>query len=164
MSSESAFCPSCDGQIPPWRVTADAIVELRDKHGSNLGIVLIERLNPPPGWAIPGGFLDPGEDLEDCARREALEETGLSVELSGLLGVYSAPGRDPRGLTVTAVYVATATGEPVAMDDAKSVMIVDPAKPPTPMAFDHDLILEHYRSWKRGQRDLGDLVGAKSAP
>ncbi len=160
MSSESAFCPSCEGQIPPWRVTADAIIELRDETGASRGIVLIERLNPPPGWAIPGGFLDPGEDLETCAIREALEETGLSVELDGLLGVYSAPGRDPRGLTVTAVYVATATGEPAAMDDAKAVTITDPANPPTPMAFDHDLILEHYKAWRRGERALGALVRA----
>lgn len=156
--SAGSICAQCEGQIPPRRATADALIELFDDAGQFQGIVLIERLNPPPGWAIPGGFLDPDEDMEQCAVREAREETCLDVELVGLLGLYSAPGRDPRGLTVTGVYIARATGSPRADDDAASVAVVSPDAPPSPMAFDHNAILEHYRQWKRGERKLGSLL------
>ena len=124
---------------PP--VAADVIIELADRPGRP--IVLIERRNPPHGFALPGGFVDLGETVEDAARREAREETGLDVELAGLLGVYSDPGRDPRGHTVSVVFVAQARGEPVAGDDAARIAVVDPASPP-PLAFDHARIIADY--------------------
>ena len=97
-SDGPSYCRHCNAQIPPRTATADALIELYDDAGSYRGIVLIDRANPPTGWAIPGGFLDPDEDMARCACREAAEETGLQVELIGLLGIYSAPGRDPRAL------------------------------------------------------------------
>jgi len=105
-------------QCPP--VAADVIAEIGDK------IVLIERKNFPLGWAIPGGFVDFGETVEQAAMREAHEEISLEVEIRALLGVYSRPDRDPRGQTITIVYVARASGTARAADDAKTVEIVCP--------------------------------------
>jgi 8-oxo-dGTP diphosphatase len=122
-------------------VAADVIIELVDRPGRP--IVLIERRNPPAGHALPGGFIDVGETVEDAARREAREETGLDVQLRGLLGVYSDPGRDPRGHTITIVYVGEASGEPAAGDDAAAIVVADPEAPP-PLAFDHERILRDY--------------------
>lgn len=154
-SMQTEFCDHCNGQVPARRATADALIELFDDSGAYRGIVLIERRNPPPGWAIPGGFLDPDEDLATCAIREAREETSLDVELTGLLGIYSAPGRDPRGLTVTAVYVARATGEPVADDDAAAVGVFSLDDLPDELAFDHRDVLGDYREYREGRRVLG---------
>jgi 8-oxo-dGTP diphosphatase len=123
-------------QCPP--IAADIIAEIGNK------IVLIERKNFPPGWAIPGGFVDFGETVEQAAIREAREEISLAVEIRALLGVYSRPGRDPRGQTITVVYVARATGTPRADDDAKTVDLFDPRTPPVPLAFDHAEILADY--------------------
>jgi 8-oxo-dGTP diphosphatase len=111
--------------------------------------VLVERRHPPPGYALPGGFVDVGETTEEAARREALEETGLSVELGPLLGVYSDPGRDPRGHTVSVVYVAFAHGDPRAGDDAANVLVTRPDALPT-LAFDHATILADYVAGHRG--------------
>lgn len=127
-------------------LAADAIIELVDLPGKP--IVLIERKNPPPGWAIPGGFVDIGESVPDAAVREAREETSMEVELQCLLGCYSDPGRDPRGHTVSMIYVATAHGEPVATDDAASVGIFDPADINVPLAFDHEQILRDYLQYR----------------
>lgn len=107
-------------------------------------ILLIERRNPPHGFALPGGFVDIGESLEQAAVREALEETSMQVTLRTLLGCYSNPGRDPRGHTVSAVYVASGNGEPMARDDAKALQLIDPHGPPEPLVFDHALILQDY--------------------
>ncbi len=126
-------------------LAVDIIIALTDRPGRP--IVLIERRNPPPGWALPGGFVDVGEPLEAAAVREAKEETCLDVTLRALLGCYSDPRRDPRGHTVSAVYVAEAVGEPRAADDARHLVLVDPAAPGRPLAFDHDLILADYRHW-----------------
>jgi len=130
---------------PP--VAADVVIELVDRPGRP--IVLIERRYPPPGWALPGGFVELGETVEAAAVREAREETGLEVELTALLGVYSDPARDPRGHTIGIVYVGRARGAPCAADDAQAVAIVDPAAPP-PLAFDHARILADYRARARG--------------
>ncbi|MFV8834848.1 NUDIX hydrolase [Aquisalimonas sp.] len=130
-------------QTPP--LAADCIIRL---DGDPCRIVLIERANPPRGRALPGGFVDPGEAVESAACREALEETGLVVRLVCLLGVYSHPDRDPRGHTVSCVYIADARGDPVADDDAAAVHVVDVGAP-GPLVFDHAMILEDYRCWLR---------------
>ena len=106
-------------------------------------IVLIERKYPPYGWALPGGFVDVGEGLDAAAVREAKEETSLDVQLEALLGCYSDPGRDSRGHTVSAVYLATARGEPRAQDDAKHLACYAPEVCPE-LVFDHELIIRDY--------------------
>jgi 8-oxo-dGTP diphosphatase len=121
---------------PP--IAADVIIEIGDK------IVLIERRNFPFGWAIPGGFVEIGERVEDAAVREAREETSLEVGLRALLGIYSRPDRDPRGHTISVVYVGRAHGEPRADDDAKAARLFSPEAPPAPLAFDHAAILADY--------------------
>jgi len=125
--------------------TVDIIIELND------GVVLIERKNPPYGWALPGGFVDYGESVEAAARREALEETSLDVKLTTQLHVYSDPKRDERLHTVTTVFVAEARGvaEPVAGDDAKRAAVFKEENLPAPLAFDHEKILRDYFRWKR---------------
>ncbi len=118
--------------------TVDIIIEVES------GIVLIERKNPPHGWAIPGGFVDYGETVEAAAVREAKEETGLDVQLTGLLGVYSDPSRDPRHHTISTVFVAAATGQPVADDDAADAGVFTEDTLPADIAFDHRKILADY--------------------
>ncbi|MGB5260732.1 MAG: NUDIX hydrolase [Gammaproteobacteria bacterium] len=131
-------------------IAVDTIIELIDRPGRP--IVLIERKNPPYGWAIPGGFVDVGETLEAAAVREAREETSLDVTLRCLLGIYSDPARDPRGHTVTPVYIAEARGEPCAADDAASLELFDPHHCPA-LAFDHNVIIVDYIGYReRGER------------
>lgn len=127
-------------------LAVDVVIELVDRPGRP--IVLIRRDRPPAGHALPGGFVDVGETVEQAAEREAREETGLDVRLGSLLGVYSDPGRDPRGHTVSIVYVATADGTPMAGDDAAAILVADPEAAP-PLAFDHDRILGDYMIWRR---------------
>lgn len=122
-------------------LAVDIIIEPVDTSGR---IILIERLNPPHGFALPGGFVDIGESLEQAAVREALEETSMQVTLKALLGCYSNPRRDSRGHTVSAVYVAEGRGKPEARDDARALQLIDPIHPPEPLAFDHALILQDY--------------------
>mgnify|MGYP002713189352 CR=1 FL=1 len=120
------------------------------------GLVLIERKNEPHGMALPGGFVDEGETVENAAVREAMEETSLSVVLDDLFYVYSDPSRDPRKHTISIVFLASATGNPVAGDDAKSVLTVDEqsARKHT-LVFDHGTILEDYfRFMQTGSRPL----------
>lgn len=127
-------------------LAVDVIIEMIDR--PERPIVLIERRNPPSGWALPGGFVDVGETLEQAAVREALEETCLDVKLTKLLGCYSDPSRDPRGHTVSAVYIGEACGTPRAEDDAKSVRLYDVNQLPTNLAFDHAKILADYHADK----------------
>lgn len=127
-------------------LAADIIIRLQ---GRPEEVVLIERRNPPFGLAIPGGFVDIGERVEVAAVREAAEEVSLQVELECLLGIYSDPDRDPRGHTVTAVYVASAHGVPRAADDAKSVVVINPADTSLELAFDHRLVLDDYIRWHK---------------
>ena len=126
---------------PP--IAADMIAEVGDR------IVFIERKNFPPGWAFPGGFVEIGETVEQAAVREALEETSLEVEPRALLGVYSRPDRDPRGQTISVVYVGRAKGTPRARDDAKEIGLFTLDAPPTPLAFDHAEILHDYLHFLR---------------
>ena len=127
-------------------LTVDIIVELIDRQ--ERPIVLIERRNAPYGWALPGGFVDQGERVETAAMREAQEEISLEVRLTTLLGVYSHPSRDPRGHTVSVVFVAEAQGQPRAADDAKSISICDLDGLPRPLAFDHDRIIADFRRFR----------------
>lgn len=108
------------------------------------GIILIKRKNPPYGWAIPGGFVDYGESLEDAAKREAKEETSLNVELIKQFHTYSDPKRDKRFHTISTVYIAKAKGEPKAADDAAEFGVFKEDNLPEPIVFDHKEILKDY--------------------
>jgi 8-oxo-dGTP diphosphatase len=128
------------------RPTVDVVIE------TSGGIVLVRRKNPPPGWALPGGFVDGGESVADAARREAKEETGLDVELTELLGVYSDPRRDPRGFyTISTVFIARASGTPRGGDDAAEARVFPPDATPPDIAFDHPTILDDYRRYRAGK-------------
>lgn len=129
------------------KLTVDIIIELIDQPGRP--ILLIERKNPPHGWALPGGFVDVGESLEQAAVREAAEEISLPVVLTTLLGCYSDPDRDPRMHTASAVYIAEASGTPRAADDAANVQSFPPDALPAELAFDHDVILADYRNYRQ---------------
>lgn len=122
--------------------TVDIIIELIDR--PHRPIVLIERKNPPYGWAIPGGFVDYGEPVEVAAQREAEEEVCLKVELLEQFYVYSDPKRDPRQHTLSVVFLAAATGEPAAADDAKNIGIFESWNQPSNLCFDHAQILKDY--------------------
>ncbi len=152
-------CPQCGGPVTRYRnplPTVDIIIELA-AGGAHGEIILIQRANEPRGWALPGGFVDYGESVEQAARREALEETGLRVDLLALLGVYSRPGRDPRFHTQTTVFAGRATGAPVPGSDAAGLSLFGLDDLPRPMCFDHGLILEHYRQWRARKRPAAPI-------
>jgi len=123
-------------------LTVDIIIEVAG------GIVLIERKNPPPGWALPGGFVDVGESLAHAAVREAREETSLEVTLTEQFFAYSDPTRDPRGATASVVFLGRASGTPRAEDDAKNIGVYALDRLPA-LAFDHGQILDDYRRYKK---------------
>jgi ADP-ribose pyrophosphatase YjhB (NUDIX family) len=131
--------------------TVDIIIEMKDA-GGHEGIVLIERKNPPYGWALPGGFVDYGESLEEAAVREAKEETSLDIELVRQFHTYSDPRRDPRGHTATTVFIAKASGEPLARDDARAIGVFARDEVRFPLAFDHRKILDDYFASKKETR------------
>jgi 8-oxo-dGTP diphosphatase len=126
--------------------TVDVIIEVEG------GIVLIERKNPPHGWALPGGFVDEGESVAAAAAREALEETGLEVTLAEQFFCYSDPARDPRKHTISVVYLASAPGRPTAADDAAQAGIFPLDGLPTPLAFDHGQIIQDYVEYRSSGR------------
>ena len=112
-------------------LTVDIIIEI------NNGIILIERANPPYGWALPGGFVNYGESIESAAIREAKEETSLEIKLKEQFQTYSEPDRDPRHHSVTTVFIASGIGVPRAEDDAKRLGIFTKNTLPRPIAFNH---------------------------
>lgn len=126
------------------RLAVDLIIQVEGDR-----IVLIRRRNPPSGWALPGGFVEYGESLEAAAVREAKEETGLDIEVIRQLHTYSDPSRDPRGHTVSTVFIARAEGTPQAGDDAGDVRTVRATEPPSPLAFDHEKILADYLAFRQ---------------
>ena len=130
-------------------LTVDAIIEIQN------GIVLIERKYPPSGWAIPGGFVDPGESLLEAVKREAKEETNLDIEVIDLFHIYSKPWRDPRGDTVSAVYYCKATGIPKGGDDAAEAVVFTENNLPSSIAFDHREILQQFFNWKKTGKKPG---------
>ena len=126
-------------------LTTDGIVEIYDNSENFIGIVLIQRKNTPLGLALPGGFVDIGESVENAVVREMKEEISLDVEIKELFGVYSDPSRDKRFHTVSIVYVCKAYGTPLGADDAKEAMLVrveDIAL--NKLVFDHGNILKDY--------------------
>jgi O-acetyl-ADP-ribose deacetylase (regulator of RNase III)/ADP-ribose pyrophosphatase YjhB (NUDIX family) len=126
-------------------LTVDAIIS------SNGKVVIIKRSNPPFGWALPGGFVDYGESLEDAVRREMKEETDLDLEDLKQFHTYSDPGRDPRFHTVCTVFTAKGKGIPKAGDDAAGIKLINREElNDLDFAFDHRKILEEYfRSFKQ---------------
>lgn len=154
---KNLICPACGGNVPVYanpQPTADILI-----HDDALGVIIITRLNPPHGYALPGGFIDEGEYAEHAAVREAMEETSLTVRLEGLLGVYSRPDRDPRSHTLTSVYVARAVNPSAlkAADDAGGAAWYDPKTPPAPLCFDHARMLKDFVAVLEGRRHLAAL-------
>ena len=121
-------------------LTTDVVILVPDDR-----VVLVRRRHPPPGWALPGGFVEVGETVEAAAVREVREETGLEVTLEALLHVYSDPGRDRRQHTASAVFLGRATGEPAGADDAAEARAFAWDRLPSPIAFDHARILADAR-------------------
>jgi 8-oxo-dGTP diphosphatase len=128
-------------QIITPKLTVDIIIRMNENCDQ---IILIKRKFPPEGWALPGGFVDLGETVEQAAQREAKEETSLNVTLLRQFHVYSEPARDWRGHTVSVIFVANANGTPCAQDDAAQIGIFTPEELPAMIAFDHRQILTDY--------------------
>jgi 8-oxo-dGTP diphosphatase len=128
--------------------TVDACIDIDGK------LVLIRRKFEPLGWALPGGFVDAGEDVGAACRREAKEETGLDVELITQLWTYSDPRRDKRKHTISTAYAARATGNPVGGDDAAAAQLFPEEQIPwSELVFDHAEIVRDYLHWKKtGER------------
>ena len=146
MEKKKVLCPHCGGEVHVYLnpvLTVDVIIEVKAGNGEK-GIILIYRKNDPKAWALPGGFVDYGETLEQAAVREAREETGLGVESLKQFHSYSDPRRDPRQHTVSTVFTAEARGVPRAGDDAGEVRVFTEGNLPRPLAFDHEQILRDY--------------------
>jgi 8-oxo-dGTP diphosphatase len=153
VSFNDLTCPECGAHVRSYRnpiPTVDVIIEVQG------GIILIERRNPPLGWALPGGFVGYGETLEAAAVREAREETKLDICDLILLGCYSDPDRDSRMHTITTVYVAEGSGIPQAADDAINLAVFPVDALPSTLCFDHAEILADYARKKAAVTAKGD--------
>lgn len=120
------------------RLTVDAVIRTSE------GIVLVKRRHPPFGWALPGGFVEVGETVEQAVVREAFEETGLKISRLWLVGVYSDPSRDSRFHTCGVVFGADSDGEPVGADDAMEAKVFNEESFPDDIAFDHRRIIDDF--------------------
>jgi ADP-ribose pyrophosphatase YjhB (NUDIX family) len=142
VAKKTIQCPECKSEIEVYQnpiSTVDIIIEIESR-----GIVLIRRKNPPYGWALPGGFVDYGESLEEAAVREAKEETDLDLRLIEQFYTYSDPKRDPRHHSISTVYISRSKGIPQAKDDAIEIGIFNESNLPDEIAFDHRSILKDY--------------------
>lgn len=147
MKAPVVSCPRCGAPVAVQRnpaLTVDIIIHPVQEPAS---VVLIQRRHPPLGWALPGGFVDYGESLEQAARREAKEETGLDLTDLRQFRAYSDPARDPRQHTVTVVFSAQGSGQAHAADDARDLKIFPLNALPENLAFDHRRILKDYIRW-----------------
>lgn len=154
---KNLVCPHCGKAYSAYRnpaPTTDVIVYEPGK-----GVVIVKRRNVPLGYALPGGFIDEGEQAETAAVREMKEETSLDVELSGLLGVYSGPCRDPRQHTISVVFVGKAQNpeELNAGDDAAEAVFCRLDKLPESIVFDHKHILDDFCQYLSGKRALAPV-------
>ncbi|MFH1398427.1 MAG: macro domain-containing protein [Candidatus Omnitrophota bacterium] len=129
-------------------ITVDAIIEVPVSTGQ-IGIVVIQRSNPPFGWALPGGFVDYGESLEEAVIREMKEETSLELQSLRQFHTYSVPDRDPRFHTIGTVFLAKGIGTPKAGDDAAGLKVIKLSEiKDLNFTFDHKYILEDYLKYK----------------
>lgn len=141
-------CPSCGAQVAFYKnpfPTVDLIIEAEAASGIT-GIVLIKRAREPRAWALPGGFVDYGESLEEAAVREGKEETNLEIDLVRQFHTYSDPRRDPRQHNISTVFIARGKGILRAGSDAEAAGVFTEKNLPRPLAFDHDLIVNDYFS------------------
>ena len=143
------FCKEIEKlNIPQWVkptpfLTVDGIIKIFNPEFE--GIVLIKRKNYPLGFALPGGFVDYGEKVEEALIREMKEETNLDIKIEKLLGIYSSPDRDPRIHTASAVFICKAYGLPKAGDDAKEAFTFKLEEIPfEKLVFDHSKILKDF--------------------
>lgn len=154
---KTVVCPHCGHPYSTWRnpsPTVDVVI-----HDPDRGVVIIKRANEPHGYALPGGFIDEGEQAEAAGLREMKEETGLDVELEGLLGVYSRPDRDPRQHTLSTVFVGKARNPEAlqAGDDAAQAAWYQLDELPSPIVFDHAQILSDFAEVLAGKRNLAAI-------
>lgn len=150
-------CPQCGTPIEQYKnpiPTVDVIIEYKNDEGKE-GIIMIFRGNDPHQWALPGGFVEYAESLEQAAAREAEEETSLKVTDLRQFHTYSNPDRDPRHHTITTVYIGKGNGVPRANDDAKHIGIFTHDSLPDEIAFDHREVLVDYFNWKK-KKELED--------
>lgn len=117
----------------------DALIKY-NQNGSFQGIVLVERLNEPKGWALPGGFVEKGESLEQAVVREAQEETGLTIKIEKQFHTYSDPNRDPRLHTISTLFICKAEGKLKSGSDAKNAKVFRLDQLPA-LCFDHGLMV-----------------------
>ncbi|MFH1758505.1 MAG: NUDIX hydrolase [Pseudomonadota bacterium] len=156
MKGKEILCPQCGAVVQRYVnpvPTVDIIIEAESETGEK-GIVLILRKNEPRAWALPGGFVDYGETLEEAAMREAKEETGLAVEAVSQLHTYSDPQRDTRQHTISTVFTAQARGLPQPGDDAVRTGVFTEKNLPLTLAFDHEKILQDYFALKKQETVL----------
>ncbi len=151
------ICPHCGKEAKKYlqpAPTADVIIYDEEK-----GIVFIERKNEPLGFALPGGFIDEGESVEEAAIREMKEETNLDVDLLGIVGVYSKPDRDPRFHTMTITFAGKAKdiSQLNAGDDAATAKFYSLDNIPSPLCFDHGKMVADFLNYLNKKQALASI-------